>query len=182
MLVYLSADGAKRNAREHDDKGYTGGIATATNFVRKNAGDGAAATAATLAGGKGTVDGIGGDLVHCLHPNDLAPFTRKPMFLIVDSTNSAAFQNIPRVFSAPLVCLMGPTEYPSSIKDTTQIGSLFTLFLHVPIKAFAFISNITQLSTELWNDCNTKLGLVEKTISDVVEANVSTMGKKTDRE
>jgi len=28
---------------------------------------------------------------HCLHPGDLVPFTRKPMFLIVDSNNSVAF-------------------------------------------------------------------------------------------
>lgn len=28
---------------------------------------------------------------HCLHPGDLIPFTRKPMFLIVDSSNSVAF-------------------------------------------------------------------------------------------
>jgi hypothetical protein len=28
---------------------------------------------------------------HCLHPGDLLPFTRKPMFLIVDSNNSVAF-------------------------------------------------------------------------------------------
>ena len=30
-------------------------------------------------------------LVNCLHPNDLVPFTRKPLFLIVDSPNSTAF-------------------------------------------------------------------------------------------
>lgn len=30
-------------------------------------------------------------LSHCLHPGDLLPFTRKPMFLIVDSNNSVAF-------------------------------------------------------------------------------------------
>lgn len=31
-------------------------------------------------------------LIHCLHPNDLIPFTRKPMFLIIDSTNSTTFK------------------------------------------------------------------------------------------
>ena len=32
--------------------------------------------------------------VHCIYPGDLYPFTRKPLFLIVDSPNSGAFQVI----------------------------------------------------------------------------------------
>ncbi|MFT7814276.1 protein SCAI-like isoform X1 [Arapaima gigas] len=30
--------------------------------------------------------------MHCLHPGDLYPFTRKPLFVIVDSSNSAAYK------------------------------------------------------------------------------------------
>ena len=31
------------------------------------------------------------DRIHCLHPADLVPFTRKPLCLIIDSDNSTAF-------------------------------------------------------------------------------------------
>uniref|UniRef100_A0A8C9EP92 Suppressor of cancer cell invasion n=1 Tax=Pavo cristatus TaxID=9049 RepID=A0A8C9EP92_PAVCR len=30
--------------------------------------------------------------MHCLHPGDLYPFTRKPLFIIVDSSNSVAYK------------------------------------------------------------------------------------------
>lgn len=33
---------------------------------------------------------------HCLYPGDLYPFTRRPMFIIIDSDNSFVFQHIPR--------------------------------------------------------------------------------------
>lgn len=52
-------------------------------------------------------DGMDGGLVnrgkgsaykepHCLYPGDLYPFTRRPMFIIIDSDNSFVFQHIPR--------------------------------------------------------------------------------------
>ncbi|KAJ3219648.1 hypothetical protein HK099_004629 [Clydaea vesicula] len=86
------------------------------------------------------------------------------------------YQSMPKVFPAPLVILMGPTEYPSTIKDTTQIGSLFTLFLHAPIKAFAFISETTQISSEVWAQCLTQMNVVEKTILEVVDNNLNNLG------
>lgn len=33
---------------------------------------------------------------HCLYPGDLYPFTRRPLFIIVDSDNSFVFQHVPR--------------------------------------------------------------------------------------
>jgi Protein SCAI len=42
---------------------------------------------------KGVVDGVNSTgLAGGLYPGDLIPFTRKPMFLIVDSNNSLAFK------------------------------------------------------------------------------------------
>lgn len=100
LLIYLSADGAaKRDAP--NQQGYTGGIATAANFARKAVSDGATAAAApAVSGSAGSVDAapMPADppahlsLAHCLHPQDLVPFTRKALFLIVDSTNSGAFK------------------------------------------------------------------------------------------
>lgn len=33
---------------------------------------------------------------HCFYPGDLYPFTRRPLFIIIDSDNSFVFQHVPR--------------------------------------------------------------------------------------
>lgn len=88
--------------------------------------------------------------MHCLYPGDLYPFLRRPLFLIVDSDNSTAFQHIPRFFGQPLVVLMSPEECPPPFHDQQHKGSLFTLFLHCPLTAICLISNIIELSIQLW--------------------------------
>ncbi|CAG8624928.1 15258_t:CDS:10 [Acaulospora morrowiae] len=137
MLLYISADGAKRsnNNDQNQFNGYGGGVATSSK---------------KLADKSETSDN--GGLANCLHPDDLVPFTRKSLCLIIDSNNSTAFANFPMVFNQPFLCLMSPTEYPASIPDT-QIGSLFTLFLHAPLLGFAFISGIGQLNSDDWEKC-----------------------------
>ena len=77
--------------------------------------------------------------IHCLYPGDLYPFVRRPLFIIVDSDNSSAFQHIPRYFGQPLVVLMSPEECPAPFHDQQNKGSLFTL-----------VSNIIELSIQLW--------------------------------
>lgn len=95
-MLYFSADGAKRAAKGGDavEAGYAGGIATAVNFSRKTVTDGPAATtgATDKASPVQVPAGEAASLAHCLHPYDLVPFSRKPLFLIVDSTNSVAFK------------------------------------------------------------------------------------------
>ncbi|KAJ3035830.1 hypothetical protein HDV00_003365 [Rhizophlyctis rosea] len=164
MLLYLSADGSKHvpKPEQGQSAGYTGGVSTAVNYARKPPENKEADQTS---------------LIHCLHPQDLVPFTRKPMFLIVDSTNSTAFKEFSKVFNQPLVCLLSPTEYPSTIKDTTQIGSLFTLFLHAPVKAFAFVSDTTEMSAEVWNKCVVHIQGVEKTIADIFEKEANNLDK-----
>lgn len=154
LLLYLSADGSKRQSRGENTNYYTGGIATAVNSTRKV---------------PEKLDQDQNTLIHTLHPHDLVPFTRKPMFVIVDSNNSIAFKDIPKVFNLPFVCLMSPIEYPSSIKDTTQLGSLFTLFLHSPPKAFAFVSDITQMNTTVWTQVVSLVESIEKLIVDLMD-------------
>ena len=34
----------------------------------------------------------GGHDMHCIHPGDLIPYTRKPMFLIIDSPTASSFK------------------------------------------------------------------------------------------
>ncbi|KAH6560057.1 hypothetical protein BASA50_003204 [Batrachochytrium salamandrivorans] len=152
MFIYLSADGAKRTSQTES---YAGGVSTAVNYNRKPALD--------------KIDPDQHTLTHTLHPHDLVPYTRKPMFVIVDSNNSVAFKNFPKVFNQPLVCLMSPTEYPASIKDTSHIGGLFTLFLHAPVKGFTFVCDQSQLSTDIWSQCVVHSDATEKLITELIE-------------
>ncbi|KAK0158096.1 hypothetical protein PV327_011122, partial [Microctonus hyperodae] len=95
----------------------------------------------------------GGKEPHCLYPGDLYPFTRKPLFVIVDSDNSYVFQQIPRYFGQPLMVLMSPQETPSTLRDLRHGGSLFTLFLHSPLAAFCLICNVGSLAVHHWERC-----------------------------
>ncbi|KAG0334729.1 hypothetical protein BG004_000289 [Podila humilis] len=150
LLIYLSADGSKRTMPDTSGakgkKCYHGGILT--NSRKDNA------------------DPEQQSISHCLHPGDLLPFTRKPMFLIVDSNNSVAFADMPRVFNHPFLSLLSPAEYPESIPDTTQVGGLFTLFLHAPLLAFSFICGISQISPDTWEQC---LGLISQAEGKIAE-------------
>lgn len=104
ILLYLSADGSKRQTSSVE---YSGGVATAINIARKPT---------------DKVDADQNALVHTLHPSDLVPFTRKPMFLIVDSNNSIAFKDFPKVFIQPFACFMSPVEFPPSIKGSCEVS------------------------------------------------------------
>ncbi|KAG0298896.1 hypothetical protein BGZ96_004203 [Linnemannia gamsii] len=153
MLIYLSADGSKRSSPDTSGaKGYHGGILTNSRKVLEGS------------------DAEQQSISHCLHPGDLIPFTRKPMFLIVDSSNSTAFADMPRVFNHPFMSLLSPTEYPDSIPDTSQIGKLFTLFLHAPLLAFSFICGIAQISPDTWEQCTGLITQAEGKIAELMAA------------
>ncbi|CAG8582397.1 7270_t:CDS:10 [Cetraspora pellucida] len=164
LLLYLSADGTKHaniNSEHNLSNGYMGGVATNSRKPADKA------------------DGSDSGLINCLHPNDLVPFTRKPLCIIVDSNNSTAFANFPKVFNLPFLCLMSPVEYPSSIPDTPKIGSLFTLFLHAPLLGFSFISNIESIDSEKWERC---VNLIAETEAIIVELlNLSNLEKSLKR-
>lgn len=64
---------------------------------------------------------------------------------------------------------MSPVEYPPQCKDTTPLGSLFTLFLHCPIKAFCFICDITQSTTDTWKQALVLFEEAEKFISHLFD-------------
>jgi len=165
LLLFLSADGVKHIIKGEGQEGelqqgYSGGIATSTNPRKTEKNETSEQTA----------------LTHCLHPTDLVPFTRKPMFVIVDSNNSTAFKNIPRIFNAPLVSLMSPIEYPGNINDSAHSGGLFTLFLHSPIKAISFISDITEMANDKWNECKNKIKEIESYISELYNAQATPTG------
>jgi hypothetical protein len=185
LLLYLSADGCAYP--DQTVPGYGHGVVTTqrnkpnpntdrTTTANAVAASTAAAISATAASGTGTqaltvaTEVPVTPSVHCLCPGDLIPFTRKPLFLIVDSDHSTGFKNIPNVFDQPVMCLMSPTEYPSSVQDKSEIGSLFTLFLHTPLLGFCSVSDIGNLDQDDWDQCVKKIADMETMIGDMLIA------------
>lgn len=73
--------------------------------------------------------------------------------MVVDSDNSLAFASIPHYFDMPLVVLISPQDVPPTFQDHAHKGSLFTLFLHSPLSAFCFVTNIVDVPIHLWDKC-----------------------------
>ncbi|CAL8094819.1 unnamed protein product [Calicophoron daubneyi] len=88
---------------------------------------------------------------HCIHPGDIYPYMRKPLFLIVDSDNSNAFRNFPNLFGQPFVCLLSPEVIPEKFDCLRRKGNIFTLFLHCPLTAFCFICGLSSVSLKVWD-------------------------------
>ncbi|XP_060718946.1 protein SCAI isoform X3 [Tachysurus vachellii] len=139
LLVYLSATGVFPTGRVEYEGPYDfGGVLTNTN---RDVVNGEAVQKRNQAQKE----------MHCLHPGDLYPFTRKPLFIIVDSSNSMAYKNFCNLFGQPLVCLLSPTVYPKNMQDQSQHGSLFTLFLYNPLMGFLSVCGLTSMRQGLWD-------------------------------
>ncbi|XP_040180811.1 protein SCAI isoform X2 [Rana temporaria] len=156
LLIYLSATGVFPTGRSDYEGPYDfGGVLTNSNR-----------------------DVVNGDALHkrnqtykemhCLHPGDLYPFTRKPLFIIVDSSNSVAYKNFTNLFGQPLVCLLSPTAYPKALQDLSERGSLFTLFLNNPLMAFLFISGLSSMRKGLWDKCQEHLRKINRDIAQLL--------------
>ncbi|KAI9587656.1 protein SCAI isoform X2 [Glossina fuscipes] len=142
LLLYMSADGCFSTTKHPEDYGYElGGLATS---VKRDGVDGGGLACR----GKSYKEN------HCLYPGDLYPFTRRPLFIIIDSDNSFVFQHIPRYFGQPLVILMSPQDVPPAFQAEVQHhGSLFTLFLHSPLTALCYICNVGDVPIHHWERC-----------------------------
>ena len=75
-------------------------------------------------------------------PEDLFPFTRRRILLIVDSDASSAFLSptfVRGCSSCPPMCLLAPSHRPSAFLSPAATGSLFTLGLTCPLMAFSLM-------------------------------------------
>ncbi|XP_037035469.1 protein SCAI isoform X3 [Bradysia coprophila] len=152
LLLYVSADGCFSTTQHPEDYGYElGGLATS---VKRDGMENGIANRGKSSGFKEP---------HCLYPGDLYPFTRRPMFIIIDSDNSFVFQHVPRYFGQPLVVLMSPQDVPTAFQDFQHHGSLFTLFLHSPLTAFCYVCNVGDVPVHHWERCQ---GLIDKFITE----------------
>ncbi|XP_039058578.1 protein SCAI-like [Hibiscus syriacus] len=75
-----------------------------------------------------------------LYPGDIIPFTRRPLFLIIDSDSSHAFKVLHGAErgekAALLLSPLKPFFKDPSAADISQNGSQFTFFLTAPLQAF----------------------------------------------
>eukprot|EP00794_Sanderia_malayensis_P015914 gene15914-17514_t len=149
MMLYLSADASTSKRKSSVEGLYEAGGVT-TNKRREH-------TNGKRAGNMKEA--------HCLFPEDLIIFTRKPLVLVVDSSNSFAFKNMPKLFGQPLVCFMSPVELPEDLKGSKN-GGLFTLFCYDPLLAFCTVCNITDLRQDLWDKCQQ---FVDQILSEQLE-------------
>lgn len=102
------------------------------------------------------------------YPADIIPFTRRPIFLIVDSDNSHSFLSIGTSFGAPLLVLASPQESPIDVLETSQAGGLLTYYLHDPLAAFLFTSNKALSNPAMFQQANEKVISITNAIEDIL--------------
>ncbi|KAG9451423.1 hypothetical protein H6P81_011388 [Aristolochia fimbriata] len=86
-----------------------------------------------------------------LYPGDLIPFTRKPLFLIIDSDNSHAFKVIhgaERGETAAMLLSPGRPAFQSP-SDRVYNGSQFTFFLTAPLQAFSQLAGLSTSDMDM---------------------------------
>ncbi|XP_077861892.1 protein SCAI-like [Saccoglossus kowalevskii] len=155
LLIYLSADGSSGSERPEDEGAYDYGGVVTNN--RREPGEPLQMKRSHLL-----------KEMHCLHPGDLYPFSRKPLFLVVDSTNSVVFKNVPNLFGQPLVCLMSPTQLPKNLQDQNTKGNLFTLFMYSPLTAFCHVCDIGDIPVALWEKCQKHVTMVTQETATLI--------------
>ncbi|PVV05098.1 hypothetical protein BB560_000391 [Smittium megazygosporum] len=174
MFVYISAEGYFSN----EDSGYANyksGIITASKkHVDKQAKN---ALAIEEVEKKSKVIELE---PHCFYPADVISFTRKPMFMVVDSNNSTTFKDIPDLFNQPLVILMSPTQVPEKINyNAMASGNLYTTFLYSLVVGLCTVLEISVISATKWEMLQISMLKIQDLIYEGVLANVNDEGVLT---
>ncbi|XP_031392700.1 protein SCAI isoform X5 [Punica granatum] len=91
--------------------------------------------------------------LNCVYPSDLLPFTRRPLFLVIDSESSIAFEAISGAEKGePAALLLSPRcSAPMGSNDSCRHsnGSLFTIFLTAPLQAFCILVGISSSEVDM---------------------------------
>ncbi|XP_034907305.1 uncharacterized protein [Populus alba] len=107
--------------------------------------------------------GYGGS--NALYPGDIIPFTRRPLFLIIDSDSSHAFKVLHGAERGePAALLLSPLKPAFKnlfAVDTSRCGSQFTFFLTAPLQAFCQMVGITSADSDMdfYNDAEEILSI-----------------------
>ncbi|KAL6655131.1 hypothetical protein ACP70R_005957 [Stipagrostis hirtigluma subsp. patula] len=105
---------------------------------------------------------------NCVYPCDLIPFTRRPLFLVIDSSVSYAFK-ADSIHGAErgetVAMLLSPSSRSSNAgfsgDSTRHSGSQFTMFLTAPLQAFCFLigNNGTDIDKDAYNKAEELLSM-----------------------
>ncbi|OAY41825.1 protein SCAI [Manihot esculenta] len=91
--------------------------------------------------------------LNSIYPTDLVPFTRKPLFIVIDSDVSDAFKTISGAEKGePAAILISPScsvSLTAAESSRHQSGSLFTLFLTTPLQAFCLLIGLSGSDIEM---------------------------------
>ncbi|XP_062113901.1 uncharacterized protein LOC133824897 isoform X2 [Humulus lupulus] len=91
--------------------------------------------------------------INCIYPSDLVPFTRRPLFLVIDGDANEAFEAINGAEKGEMAAiLLSPrTSYHCTSADSPRhsTGSLFTVFLTAPLQAFCLLLCISDSDVEM---------------------------------
>ncbi|XP_052170231.1 uncharacterized protein LOC127786690 isoform X2 [Diospyros lotus] len=87
----------------------------------------------------------------CIYPCDFTPFTRRPLFFVVDSDRSKAFKSINEAAKGEQpAMLLSPSSIPNAVDSSClPSGSLFTCFLTTPLQAFCLLLGISGSDLEM---------------------------------
>ncbi|GMN38994.1 hypothetical protein TIFTF001_008226 [Ficus carica] len=90
---------------------------------------------------------------NCIYPSDIVPFTRRPLFLVIDGDRNEAFEAIngAEKGEAAAVLLSASTSYHYTSTDSPHhsSGSLFTLFLTAPVQALCLLLGVSGSDVEM---------------------------------
>ncbi|KAI9186834.1 hypothetical protein LWI28_021433 [Acer negundo] len=81
--------------------------------------------------------------LNCVYPSDIIPFTRRPLFIIIDSDSNEAFKLINGAEKGERAALLlsPSSSIPIAAADFSRSpsGSPFTIFLTAPLQAFCLL-------------------------------------------
>ena len=107
-MIYISADACDPSGKFNNDGPYDrGGLHTNGKRELSNQTTGPDSKVETIIKKSSNFKEA-----HCIYPGDLYAFTRKPLFLIVDSPASPAFQGFPQLFGQPFATFLSPANLP----------------------------------------------------------------------
>ncbi|KAL7593441.1 hypothetical protein Lser_V15G31854 [Lactuca serriola] len=110
--------------------------------------------------------------LNVIYPCDLIPFTRRPLFLVIDSEKSNAFKSLEREVNGEAVAmLLSPA---SSIGDPNG-SRQFTTFLTAPLQAFLILIGFSgpDIQTDKLNEAERVLSLALNHWGDTLALNLA---------
>ncbi|GAV78158.1 DUF3550 domain-containing protein [Cephalotus follicularis] len=111
----------------------------------------------------------GNEGINSIYPLDLIPFTRRPLFLVIDSDGSEAFKAINGAEKGePAAMLLSAScSVPITAADSSRhpSGSLFTTFLSAPLQAFCLLLGFSGSDVEM-NTYNNAEQLLSSSLND----------------